>query len=221
MPGLAGDQFRVPRTTKACVGDDRTHQTSCVPGANSLGTGAAAIVNRATAYQCCARWGVGSMTGLAELELARIRWADFRQINGEASAIQLALERLLSATTTEDVEAAYWGLENFVVVQGITYSSAEPTIAVLMASFVDSRITQIKIASLDLMFQALTGWAHPDELLAGNANLIEHCRDRVREGLWLLVREALAGGVTSNIALDVIELVDPARAEQVRVWLSK
>ncbi|MET3806861.1 hypothetical protein ABIB25_003881 [Nakamurella sp. UYEF19] len=40
----------------------------------------------------------------------------------------------------------------------------------------------------------------------------------MREGLWLLVREALTGA--GEPALDVIELVDEERANQVRVWLS-
>jgi hypothetical protein len=156
------------------------------------------------------------MNGVAERELARIDWSQFRQIIGDASGIGPTLGRLLSATNTAEVKLAYWGLENYVVAQGTVYSSAEPALSVLVAAFVDPRIQQIKVASLNLMYQVLTGTADRSSLEAGNAELIDRCRKRVREGLWPVVYEAMNG--LGEAALDVIELVDPTRADQVRGW---
>lgn len=74
-------------------------------------------------------------------------------MNGPATPVKDALARLLSASSTKEVHAAYWGLENHVVAQGTVYSSAEPVMTVLIAAFTDPRIRQFKIAALQIMYQ--------------------------------------------------------------------
>ncbi|MET3806862.1 hypothetical protein ABIB25_003882 [Nakamurella sp. UYEF19] len=101
----------------------------------------------------------------------------YRQINGSAAGIRDSLTGLLALRSADEAEQAYWGLENWVVAQGTVYSSAEPTIAVLMASFLDDRIEPIKISALDLIYQVPTGAANESSTEVGNEGLIDRCRD--------------------------------------------
>lgn len=159
-----------------------------------------------------------TMNGIAELQLRRVDWGSFRQIDGRAAIIGSALAMLFGSTSATEAERAYWELENWIVAQGTVYSSAEPALSVLMASFLDNRILPIRVSALDLMYQILTGEADALSDEVGNGALMDRCRTRVREGLWLLVREAMTG--LSEAALDVIEVVDEDRAARVRGWLA-
>jgi hypothetical protein len=126
---------------------------------------------------------------------------------------------LLSASSTEEVHAAYGALENRVVAQGTVYSAAEPVVTGLIAAFTDPRIRQVKIAALQIMYQVLAGLPDASRSDGANVRLIDRCRGRAREGLWLLVHEALTDVRESS--LDVVELLDEGRAEQVRLRLSR
>lgn len=153
---------------------------------------------------------------LAELEIARVNWSCLREAGGSAGEIGVGLAALLSASSSEQIEAAYWRLENHVVVQGEVFEVAEATVSVLVASLADRYPSQVRVAVLELLFQIVNGAASPGEITAGNHELLERCHARCREGFWLLVREFVEG---QPGALEVLEVVckDP-RLHAIRSW---
>jgi hypothetical protein len=90
------------------------------------------------------------MMGLAELDTARIEWRDLSEAAG----------------TT----AAYWRLENHLVVQGSVFEAAEPSVSVLVAALADERPRHVRVSILDLLFQILNGGPDHSEvaLLVGS-----------------------------------------------------
>lgn len=148
---------------------------------------------------------------LVELELARIDWPTVGEASGSAAAVPAAVRALLAAATPADVGEPYWELENHVVLQGQLFEAAALVVPALMASLVDERPRHVRISVLDLLFQIVSGEPHFEETERGVFGLTEICRDRAREGLWILYRELLDG--ERDAARDVIELVetDPDR----------
>jgi hypothetical protein len=60
------------------------------------------------------------------------------------------------------------------------------------------------------MFLILSGTPVTDEVERGNGALLERCIARVRESLWLIVREAFTDATCYEAALDVLGIADPA-----------
>lgn len=147
--------------------------------------------------------------GVAERLVADTDWSAYRRSNGSPAigVGEMLVSILRSDTETADV--ARNTLENAVAVQGNLYSAAEPAVRVLAASLVDPRPRWVRILVLDLMYLILTGAPVADEVERGNGLLLERCRARVQESLWLIVREALADEACYPAALDVLDLVDP------------
>jgi hypothetical protein len=147
--------------------------------------------------------------GLAEREIERISWGRLKEANGSASEIGPALRRMLDARGPQEASTAYWQLENHVVVQGEVFEAAEATVSVLVAAFADERPRHVRIAALELLYQILAGEPNQSQ---GDQNLLVRCRERAREGLWLLIRELTEG--EHDAALDVLRfLLDEDRLD--------
>jgi hypothetical protein len=145
------------------------------------------------------------MKTLAEIEIARIEWSSLRELTGTAEKIPAALLDLLSAPTESAANAAYWRLENHVVVQGQLFQAAEAVVSVLLAGLSQSRAQHIRSSVLELLFQILAG--HPDESeMASNDGLGEACKAKAREGLWILYQEMAVG--EREAAKECIELIE-------------
>jgi hypothetical protein len=144
------------------------------------------------------------MTSIAEVLIRQIDWSKLREIDGVATSVGIALVRLLTAEKVEDAQSAYWEIENHVVVQDDVYESAEACVGVLIAALIDERPRFVRIAILGLLFQILSGSASEIELQFNNEKIVERCKGRAREGLWLLVRELVLG---EDAALDVLRLL--------------
>jgi hypothetical protein len=138
---------------------------------------------------------------LAEHLLAVIDWSRLRSAAGDGQAIQHALGQLLRSETAEVAERAYWDIENYAFAQGELYEVSEACASVLIAALADSRDTCVRVAVLELLFQIVCGQASPRP--GTPDDLLQRCRAVVREGLWLLVREAIGG--ERDAALDVID----------------
>ena len=149
---------------------------------------------------------VFNASNLAALEIRRIPWDTLRQAGGPAEQVPYALMDLLNALTPELANHAYWRLENHVVVQGQLYQAAEPVVSVLVAILLEDRPRHVKIGVLELLFQILAGSAHASEVALGNENIAEACRDKAREGLWVLYKELING--ERDAAKEVIELIE-------------
>jgi len=152
--------------------------------------------------------GTGAV-GLAEGLIEATDWGNYRRLAGvSAAGVGQVLMSLLKSDR-ERVETARNSLENEIAPQANLYSAAEPAVSVLAASLADPRPRWVRIAVLDLMFLILSGAPVRDEVERGNGALLERCIARVRESLWLIVREALTDATCYEAALDVLDIVDP------------
>jgi len=153
-------------------------------------------------------------TRLLDLELTRYNWSELNEIAGPATGIPDAIVALVTARSSEEVNTAYWQLENHVVVQGQSFSSAEAVVSVLLAALADGVTGSVKVMTLELLFQIVAGGPHEIEIEAGNADLAERCHRKAREGLWLLYQEAVAGDGAEQV-LEILERIDPERWKDV------
>ncbi|WP_170047681.1 hypothetical protein [Couchioplanes caeruleus] len=147
--------------------------------------------------------------GLAERLIEATDWGSYRKLEGVSAAdVGQALMSLLKSDR-ERIDTAEDSLEDKIVPQADLYSAAEPAVGVLAASLVDPRPRWVRIAVLELMYLILSGAPASDEVERGNGALLERCAARVRESLWLIVREALDDEACYEAALDVLDIVDP------------
>lgn len=148
---------------------------------------------------------------IASLEIERLNWPVVRHAYGPASQTPAALKELLAAQTPQECKLAYWKLENYVVVQGQVFEAAEYVVQVIMAALVKpDRPRHVRIDLLELLFQIIHGIPHQQEIERGMADLVERCKDKARQGLWLLYRELL--GESHDAAKEIIELLDPDKS---------
>jgi hypothetical protein len=86
----------------------------------------------------------------------------------------------------QQAEAAYWQIDNEVVVQGNLFNSAVPTIEVLLAGVCSVASLFAKRAVVELIQQISCGESALVEIEANNPNLGEQVRMHAREALWLM-----------------------------------
>lgn len=145
-------------------------------------------------------------SSIAEREIARLQWERLREACGSAEQIPYALVEMLNAPNPEAVDAAYWKLENHVVVQGQLFEVAEFVVSVLMAALLEERPRHVRISILELLFQIVSGEAHEDEVSLGNADLAGKCQAKALEGLWVLYRELAFG--ERDAAQEILEVIE-------------
>jgi len=151
------------------------------------------------------------MSSAAAVEIGAVDWAAYTEAGGSASSVGAALADLLVSVDVESASAAWGRIEEHVFSQGTIYSVAEPTVSVMLAALVDDQPSWRSGRIVDLLFFILDGSSEEEPGLAAR------CLARAREGVWLLVRCALAAdGWGRDNLLEVLELVDPLRAELVR-----
>lgn len=126
---------------------------------------------------------------LAEVEIARVRWETFRTLGNRFGGVPGALRRLFAAADEDEAMAAYWDLENVVVVQGQLHSAALPTVSVLLAGLLDELSADARDLALELLQHIVMGESDEDEKALGNTDLGDRCRAAARTGLWLVYRE--------------------------------
>ncbi|NHZ94483.1 hypothetical protein [Massilia sp. CCM 8734] len=146
------------------------------------------------------------MLSIAAIEIARCPWQQLRIMGGSAVNIPDALHQLLGAATPADCEDAYWKLENRVVVQGQLFEAAQFVVPVLLAALLEPRLSHVTISVLELLLQIVLGESHEDELALGAPDLGDKCRERARQGLWVLYGELMRGN--RDCAREVIEAIE-------------
>jgi hypothetical protein len=131
---------------------------------------------------------------LVEHELRMVEWEGCSTIGpGGGGRVPEAVRALVGADSPAAAEAAYWRLDNHVVVQGQLFGAALPLVPVLLAALAGELAPAARLGVADLLVEIACGSAHEDELRAGNADLGNACRRAARAGLWLfyaLLREA-------------------------------
>jgi hypothetical protein len=140
-----------------------------------------------------------------------VDWSTYQVAVGPAIRLGAALRDLLLSSDVEEASAAWNEIEEHVFSQGTIYSAAEPTVSVMLAALTEDQPSWRSGRMLDLLFFIVRGVSATDSSLQGR------CRNRAREGLWLLARWALAHeGWARDNALEVIEVVAPDRVELIR-----
>ncbi len=149
-------------------------------------------------------------------ELSRYPWAQLHEASGPAVEIPGSLEEMFTADSPDAVKAAYWKLENHVVVQGQLFNVAPPVVSVLLAALLDHSPSFVRIGILELLFQILNGESHSSER---EQDLSDTCRQLARAGLWLLYAELKAELPGQRAAaIEILELIetDASRLEAMR-----
>src|SRR5262245_29410747 len=119
------------------------------------------------------------------LELGSWEWPQLRIIDRDAAHVPDALRDLLQCETADEAEAAYWRIENSVVVQGQVFSAAPATVSTLVAALSSGTLPRwVTISALELIFWMVNSGPHEGEA----ADLTERCCAAAREGLWLFYR---------------------------------
>jgi hypothetical protein len=138
-------------------------------------------------------------------------WSTYLEYGGPATEVGAALRALLSSSDVEEASAAWNEIEEHVFSQGTIYSAAEPTVSVMLAALTEEQPPWRSGRIIDLLFFIVRGVSTTDP------GLQDRCRQRAREGLWLLARWALThDGWARDNALEVIEVVAPDRVEMIR-----
>lgn len=143
--------------------------------------------------------------------IEEVHWPSYRVAMGPATALGAALHRLLSSKNVDEASAAWSEIEEHVFSQGTIYSAAEPTVSVMLAALIEDQPSWRSGRILDLLFFIVGG------VSATDLSLRDRCRDRAREGLWLLARWALTHqGWARENAVEVIEIIAPDRVGLIR-----
>jgi hypothetical protein len=130
-------------------------------------------------------------------------------MGGEADRIPESILTLVSSETEDDVLAAYWELENYVVVQGQLFEASQHVVPVLLAALAGEISQVARKAVLELLFQLVSGESDAEEVERGNSDLGSICRQNAREGIWTFYRELCSGHY--DLARDILEMIDQDR----------
>jgi hypothetical protein len=125
---------------------------------------------------------------LAELWLNQVDWGSLRACVGTAEDVPAAVRQLAAAITPEESNAAYWRLDNHVVVQGNLFEAGPPLVPVLLALLAGELSPAARSDTVELLVQLCSYGSHESEVEAGNPNLEEVSRTHLHEGKWLIYR---------------------------------
>jgi hypothetical protein len=153
------------------------------------------------------------MTFLLQYFLALVNWESLRAIGpGQARKVPDAVRRLVSADSETDATAAYWELDNNVVVQGQLFEAARPLIPVLLAAVAGELTTPARLRVVDLIVEIASGRPDESEVALANTELGRDCRSAVRAGVWLFYEMLVrAEAPLRKRAVQIIYAVDEDR----------
>lgn len=155
--------------------------------------------------------GTEVMSAVAERMIEEVDWPSYRVANGPATRLGAALRGLLASASVDEASSAWNEIEEHVFSQGTIYSAAEPTVSVMLAALTEDQPSWRSGRILDLLFFIVQGVSLTD------SSLQVRCRDRAREGLWLLARWVMTHeGWARDSALELIGVVAPDRVELIR-----
>lgn len=155
------------------------------------------------------------MNPIASQMIASVDWSAYLECNGPATGVGTALRDLLVSSDVDEATGAWTMIEEHVFSQGTIFPAAEPTVSVMLAALTEEQPSWRSGRIVDLLFFIVRGVSLTDPSLQAR------CRDRAREGLWLLARWVLTHeGWARDNALEVIEVIAPERAALIRAALS-
>ncbi|WP_181871291.1 hypothetical protein [Sphaerisporangium album] len=105
---------------------------------------------------------------VVRVELDRHDWESLRMAGGTAEHVPGSILRLVAGQAEDEVSAAYWELENHVVVQGQLFESAYYVVPALLAALLEDPSRTARESILELLFQIVAGESHISEHIAAN-----------------------------------------------------
>ncbi len=149
-------------------------------------------------------------------ELDRVDWSALRAEGGNAAGVPAALKALCVASSEEEAAAAYWRIDNVVVVQGRVYQAAEYVVPVALQLLLAESPT-VQRRALELLIQITGGTTDPQELAVSNLDVAARCRHAAKRGLELVY--ALVGSSNAQVRDRSVELLDYVEDDADRlVW---
>lgn len=156
------------------------------------------------------------LTGL----IGTVDWAAARSMLGGSAFVPESLARLLRAESDEEAEAAYWELDNRVVVQGQLFDAARLLVGPLVSALQTRLAPSARRQVVDLLVEIALGTPDQSELLLGNEELAAQCRREIERGLWCFYGLLDDGDARVRMgAVDVLDAVESDRGRLSRVML--
>jgi hypothetical protein len=154
---------------------------------------------------------VGALLGMVD-------WSAVRSMPGGSGFVPQSVARLLLAESEEDAAAAYWELDNRVVVQGQLFEAARWIVAPLVSALQVRLAPPSRRRVVDLLVEIALGVPDQSECEAGNEELGEACRQEIKQGLWCFYGLLDDDDARVRIgAIDVLDAVDSDRRRLARV----
>lgn len=125
-----------------------------------------------------------------------------------------ALVRTVHAESEQAADAAYWEIDNNVVVSGQLYESTVLTAEVLTRLVCAGRYTAFSLGrAMDLLVEFAYGESDQSEIALGNGDLGSRCRDVIRPGVSCI--ELLISHDREQVVMEVVDLMDRMVADPV------
>ena len=156
-------------------------------------------------------------------ESERFDWKRLRSATS-AEHVPDAVARLRDAADESMADAAYWKIDNEVVVQGLLYEAALPACSCLLQALLHcSPVARSRI--LELLVQLGAGTPHPSELTAGNLELARRCRkELLRSSVVFFDLLEAADQEWADFCVDLLMICseeDPSLLEKVRWYFNR
>ncbi|WP_109777819.1 hypothetical protein [Streptomyces sp. CG 926] len=139
------------------------------------------------------------------IELQRHDWAALRCGCGKSGAhIPSSFTALLEARTLG--ETVGHTLDGHLERESMLFQVAPIAVPAILAALTCDLPPFTRAHFLNMLWYLVTGESHSTEVAAGLPELEEECRFAVREGIWLIYKEATSGD--SETSFDILEFVD-------------
>ncbi|MFD7156159.1 hypothetical protein ACFV9C_16245 [Kribbella sp. NPDC059898] len=148
---------------------------------------------------------------VADVVIGAVDWSRYLLLDGPATRFGQQLTEFIADGRPSERQRLWEMVENHVFVQDDIVSAAEPTISVLLASLIDERPENVRVAILDLLFHLVQAASYRDDEFG------TRCLEEAAAGGWLLVREAVFGPAAfTEACLEVLDIISPECARFVR-----
>ena len=151
------------------------------------------------------------LTGL----LGTVEWGHVRSALGGSGFVPESLQRLSLAETDEEANAAYWTLDNRVVVQGQLFEAARWLVGPLVSAMQAGLASPARRRVVDLLVEIALGTPDQSELLVGNEQLGDACRQEITHGLWCFY--GLLDDHDARVRMGAIEVLDAVEFDRLRL----
>lgn len=147
--------------------------------------------------------------------LGSVDWDSKRSSLGSSEFVPRAVTSLLSAVTPAEAKAAYWQLDNRVVVQGQLFEAAQHVIGPLLVGLQGSLSPAARHRVVDLLVEFVLATPDESEKELGNLNLDRACRQEIERGTWSIY--PLLEDPDARVREGSIELLDAVESDRTRL----